>query len=371
MVRPKHVSAGIRRLAAALDGADREDARVGESGGRDGLGRASWCPPVIGPVDCPERPPSAPSSGTAQKRTPPASPGQAVPRPTPPKPKPSRLIAHRPPVPPTHGTLSPFAPFVDFDSSIAFRRHLPVRPLWLSRLSVTRFIFPPPGCVTAELEAMAASALTFRNGRRAVYVDGFYAGVVDDFNGTVEHLNLTPEPHHIELHAPGFETTAFDVSLEVGRISSIGLRCGLAIDATWGCTAMRTDKELQESVVKALDWEASVNAAQIDVTVQQGVVTLAGRVGSLREKWMAEKATRHVWGVRAIANDLAVALEGASVRTDTAIASAAVNALGGNSAIPPDLIQVTVCDGWVTLTGPSRGNTRGPRRKRPSSICMV
>ena len=43
-----------RHLAAALDGADHEDARVGESGGRDGLGRASWCPPGIAPVDCQE-----------------------------------------------------------------------------------------------------------------------------------------------------------------------------------------------------------------------------------------------------------------------------------------------------------------------------
>jgi osmotically-inducible protein OsmY len=112
---------------------------------------------------------------------------------------------------------------------------------------------------------------------------------------------------------------------------------------------MRTDKELQESVVKALDLEPSVNAAQIGVTVQQGVITLTGRVGTLREKWMAEKAARHVWGVRAVADDLAVAPEGASV--DTAIASAAVNALGWNSAIPPELIQVTVRDGWVTLNG--------------------
>ena len=114
---------------------------------------------------------------------------------------------------------------------------------------------------------------------------------------------------------------------------------------------MSTDKELQERVVKALDWEPSVNAAQIGVTVQQGVITLAGRVGTLREKWMAEKAARHVWGVRAVANDLAVAPEGASVRTDTAIASAAVNALSWNSAIAPELIQVTVRDGWVTLNG--------------------
>jgi osmotically-inducible protein OsmY len=114
---------------------------------------------------------------------------------------------------------------------------------------------------------------------------------------------------------------------------------------------MRTDKELQQSVVKALDWEPSVNAAQIGVTVQQGVVTLAGRVGTLREKWMAEKTTRHVWGVRGLASELAVAPDGASRRDDSAIAAAAVNALGWNSAIPPELIQVTVRDGWVTLNG--------------------
>ena len=80
---------------------------------------------------------------------------------------------------------------------------------------------------------------------------------------------------------------------------------------------MRTDKELQEGVLKALDWEPSVNAAQIGVTVRRGVVTLTGQVGTLAEKWIAEKTARHVWGVRAIANDLVVAPDGASIRSDT------------------------------------------------------
>lgn len=114
---------------------------------------------------------------------------------------------------------------------------------------------------------------------------------------------------------------------------------------------MRTDKAVQESVMKALDWEPSVNAAQIGVTVQQGVVTLAGRVGTLHEKWIAEKTTRHVWGVRAVANDLEVAPEGAHVRSDTAVASAAANAIDWNSSVPPESVQITVRDGWVTLTG--------------------
>ena len=117
---------------------------------------------------------------------------------------------------------------------------------------------------------------------------------------------------------------------------------------------MRADRELQERVLKALDWEPSVNAAQIGVTVERGTVTMAGRVGALREKWMAEKAARHIWGVRAVANELTVAPDDASMRSDTAIADAAVNALNWNSAIPPELIQVTVHDGWVTLSGTVR-----------------
>jgi hypothetical protein len=40
----------------------------------------------------------------------------------------------------------------------------------------------------------------------AVYVDGFYAGVVDDFNGVFQALPLTPGGHRITLHLEGFRT---------------------------------------------------------------------------------------------------------------------------------------------------------------------
>jgi hypothetical protein len=47
-----------------------------------------------------------------------------------------------------------------------------------------------------------------------VFVDGYYAGIVDDFNGHFHHLNLTPGPHHVEIRAPGYEPLAIDVSIE-------------------------------------------------------------------------------------------------------------------------------------------------------------
>lgn len=122
-------------------------------------------------------------------------------------------------MPPTHGTyIYPFAPFVGFD----FVYRFPFGTYPYNRYGYPdypyRFIFPPPGCVTTELEGHGSVRIDVPQREATVLVDGFYIGVVDDFNGTLEHLNLTPGPHHIELHAPGFEPTVFDVNIEVGHL---------------------------------------------------------------------------------------------------------------------------------------------------------
>jgi hypothetical protein len=50
-----------------------------------------------------------------------------------------------------------------------------------------------------------------------VLVDGYYTGVVDDFDGNLQQINLEPGPHHIEVRAEGFEPAEFDVNVEPGR----------------------------------------------------------------------------------------------------------------------------------------------------------
>lgn len=50
-----------------------------------------------------------------------------------------------------------------------------------------------------------------------VFVDGYFAGIVDDFDGAMQHLNLEPGPHRIEVRAAGFEPISFDVNVEPGR----------------------------------------------------------------------------------------------------------------------------------------------------------
>jgi hypothetical protein len=44
-----------------------------------------------------------------------------------------------------------------------------------------------------------------------VYVDGYYAGVVDDFDGIFQRLHVTPGPHDLTLRLPGLQTWSIEV----------------------------------------------------------------------------------------------------------------------------------------------------------------
>ena len=112
-----------------------------------------------------------------------------------------------------------------------------------------------------------------------------------------------------------------------------------------------TDRELQQNVQNALDWEPSVNATEVGVTVDNGVVTLRGDVPSYAEKETAERVALRIYGVRAVANDLNVRLVSEYERTDSEIAQAAANALKWNISVPDERLTITVREGRVTLMG--------------------
>lgn len=116
-------------------------------------------------------------------------------------------------------------------------------------------------------------------------------------------------------------------------------------------TTTITDIELQKDVLRELQWEPSVDAAHVGVTVKKGVVTLTGHVNSYVEKYAAENAAKRVYGVKAVANELDVVLPGDSVRTDEDVAQSVVSALKANSLVPDEKITPIVSNGWVTLEG--------------------
>ena len=51
-----------------------------------------------------------------------------------------------------------------------------------------------------------------------VFADGYYVGIVDDFDGVFQHLNLEAGPHRIEVRLPGYDDAVeFNVFIQPGR----------------------------------------------------------------------------------------------------------------------------------------------------------
>lgn len=114
---------------------------------------------------------------------------------------------------------------------------------------------------------------------------------------------------------------------------------------------MNEDSQLQKRVADELEFEPSINAAHIGISVRDGVVTLSGHVESYIAKFAAEHAARRVRGVKAIAQELEVRLPFEHKSADDEIASRAVRILNWDAAIPPGRISVKVEHGVVTLNG--------------------
>jgi osmotically-inducible protein OsmY len=115
--------------------------------------------------------------------------------------------------------------------------------------------------------------------------------------------------------------------------------------------ANKNDGKLQQDVIRELAWDTRIDATDVGVEVDAGVVTLTGTVTSWGKKLAAQDAAHRVAGVRDVANDIEVRIPGAAGRTDTEIAQAIRTGLEWNVMIPDKRIQSTVSNGVVTLTG--------------------
>jgi osmotically-inducible protein OsmY len=114
---------------------------------------------------------------------------------------------------------------------------------------------------------------------------------------------------------------------------------------------MNSGSELKQDVIDELMWEPDINATEIGVAVNDGVVTLSGYVDTYHEKLAAERAAQGVFGVKAVVQEIKVRLPGSLQRSDEDIARAAANALEWTASVPLDRIKVKVQNGWITLSG--------------------
>jgi len=63
---------------------------------------------------------------------------------------------------------------------------------------------------------------------------------------------------------------------------------------------MKTDAELKADLMERLDAIPAVNASEIEVIVDNGMVTLSGEVDTNQTKFQVEKTARRVSGMRGL-----------------------------------------------------------------------
>lgn len=164
----------------------------------------------------------APPAREPHNPAPQKPPERAVPRPPESKPSekaeprgPSRESQHAVPRPPERWYGYPrYHP----DSGLGFYYGFPYGPYPYWRM------YPPYGYPqypwwwwTDEFDAYGSVRLSIPQTDAGVYVDGFYVGIVADFDGVLQHLNLSAGPHRIEVRLEGFESLSFSVYVEPGR----------------------------------------------------------------------------------------------------------------------------------------------------------
>jgi len=114
---------------------------------------------------------------------------------------------------------------------------------------------------------------------------------------------------------------------------------------------MKTDLELTNDILAELAYEPSVNAADIGVSVKEGMVSLNGSVNSYAAKLAVAHGAKRVAGVKGVTDEVVVHLPDFYRRTDDEIAAAAAKSLDSIIAVPTGAVSAMVRDGWLTLEG--------------------
>lgn len=111
------------------------------------------------------------------------------------------------------------------------------------------------------------------------------------------------------------------------------------------------DQILRQSILDELEFQPSIDATNIGVVVEKGIVTLSGYLPSFVQKHDVVNSVRRIKGVQAIADEIEVRIPGSKQTADDQIAKRAVDIIDWDVQVPADSIQVVVRNGWITLSG--------------------
>ena len=116
-----------------------------------------------------------------------------------------------------------------------------------------------------------------------------------------------------------------------------------------GTPLIPSDATIQNNAENTLEWNAVIDASNIGIEVNAGVVTLTGTVPTHWEKTEAEDLVADLRGVIYVKNELAV-VPSAEI-SDEIIAEDVVDALERSVLVNAEAVDVSVNRGTVTLEG--------------------
>ncbi len=99
------------------------------------------------------------------------------------------------------------------------------REAWLEKVAVVFLVTYGAVRVAKHLvkgpDGVAGLRLKVTPRDAEVFVDGQFAGLVDEFDGARQRLHIMPGPHHLEVRAPRYEPRTYDVLIQHHRTSTI------------------------------------------------------------------------------------------------------------------------------------------------------
>lgn len=110
-----------------------------------------------------------------------------------------------------------------------------------------------------------------------------------------------------------------------------------------------SNQTIAQAVERKLRADGVISIDHMNMMVREGVVTFKGTVNTLLAKERAARLAETVKGVRAVVNQLQV--QPFIPYTDSEVKQRVMEELKSNSAINPEMIQVAVKEGVVTLNG--------------------
>jgi osmotically-inducible protein OsmY len=113
-----------------------------------------------------------------------------------------------------------------------------------------------------------------------------------------------------------------------------------------------TNTSIEDDIRSALVLDARIpDPSDIAISVDNGLATLRGTVGSFAQRRAATRDARKIDGVYDVEDQLQVRLLDEARREDADIRGVALQALMWDVEVPAESIDVKVQDGWITLKG--------------------